>query len=154
MNILYIRIVWKFLLFGFSESLWMVSGWLELALLVEHYRIWNSEFNFSSFQTSSTYRYLVKYEQGENFFSIPSSLNEWIWSEMGRARPQTGLAALCGKYHAHCTVCPVQYFPTPRELLVCYQPHRQKVMPGQKSIYETFLVWVSLWPVKIFLAQN
>jgi hypothetical protein len=22
----------------------------------------------------------------------------------------------------------------------CYQPHRQTAMPGQKSIYETFLV--------------
>jgi hypothetical protein len=38
------------------------------------------------------------------------------------------------------TVCPVQIFPPPTELLVCYQPHRQEVMPGQKSIYETFLV--------------
>ncbi len=37
------------------------------------------------------------------------------------------------------TVCPVHIFPPPTELLVCYQPHRQKVMPGQKSIYETFL---------------
>jgi hypothetical protein len=31
------------------------------------------------------------------------------------------------------------YFPPPSELLVCFQPHRQKVMLGQKSIYETFL---------------
>jgi hypothetical protein len=31
----------------------------------------------------------------------------------------------------------VRYIPA--ELLVCYQPHRQEVMPGQKSIYETFL---------------
>jgi hypothetical protein len=38
------------------------------------------------------------------------------------------------------TVCPVHNFPPPSELLVCYQPHRQGVMPGQKSIYETFLV--------------
>ncbi len=38
------------------------------------------------------------------------------------------------------TVCPVHIFPPPTELLVCYQPHRQKVMPGQKSINETFLV--------------
>jgi hypothetical protein len=37
------------------------------------------------------------------------------------------------------TVCPVHIFPPPTELLVCYQPHRQEVMPGQKSIYETFL---------------
>ncbi len=39
------------------------------------------------------------------------------------------------------TVCPVHNFPPPSELLVCYQPHRQTVMPGQKSIYETFLVF-------------
>jgi hypothetical protein len=38
------------------------------------------------------------------------------------------------------TVCPVHNFPPPSELLVCYQPHRQTVMPGQKSIYETLLV--------------
>ncbi len=38
------------------------------------------------------------------------------------------------------TVCPVQNFLPPSELLVCYQPHRQAVMLGQKSIYETFLV--------------
>jgi hypothetical protein len=25
----------------------------------------------------------------------------------------------------------------------CYQPHRQKVMPGQKSIYEMFLLYTS-----------
>jgi hypothetical protein len=37
------------------------------------------------------------------------------------------------------TVCPVHNFPPPSELLVCYQPHRQTVMPCQKSIYETFL---------------
>jgi hypothetical protein len=37
------------------------------------------------------------------------------------------------------TVCPVHIFPPPAELLVCCQPHRQGVMPGQKSIYETFL---------------
>jgi hypothetical protein len=37
------------------------------------------------------------------------------------------------------TVCPVHIFPPPAELLVCYQPHRLEVMPGQKSIYETFL---------------
>jgi hypothetical protein len=37
------------------------------------------------------------------------------------------------------TVCPVHIFPPPAELPVCYQPHRQEVMPGQKSIYETFL---------------
>ncbi len=41
------------------------------------------------------------------------------------------------------TVCPVHNFPPPSELLVCYQPHRQGVMPGQKSIYETFLGWKS-----------
>jgi hypothetical protein len=28
------------------------------------------------------------------------------------------------------TVCPVHIFPPPTELLVCYQPHRQEVMPG------------------------
>ncbi len=41
-------------------SLWMVSGWLEPALLADHYRIWNSEYRyyFSSFPTSSTYTYL------------------------------------------------------------------------------------------------
>ncbi len=38
------------------------------------------------------------------------------------------------------TVCPVHIFPPPTELIVCYQLHRQEVMPGQKSIYETFLV--------------
>jgi hypothetical protein len=38
------------------------------------------------------------------------------------------------------TVCPVNIFPPPTELLVCYQPHRLEVMPGQKSIYVTFLV--------------
>jgi hypothetical protein len=38
------------------------------------------------------------------------------------------------------TVCPVHIFPPPAELLVCYQPHRQEVMPGQKPIYETFLL--------------
>jgi hypothetical protein len=49
------------------------------------------------------------------------------------------------KSQNHCTlvcsttVCPVHNFPPPSELLVCYQPHRQEVMPGQKSIYETFL---------------
>ncbi len=37
------------------------------------------------------------------------------------------------------TVCPVHNFPPPSELLVCYQPHKQKVLLGQKSIYETFL---------------
>ncbi len=37
------------------------------------------------------------------------------------------------------TFCPVYIFLPPTELLVCYQPHRQKVMPGQKSIFETFL---------------
>jgi hypothetical protein len=47
----------------------------------------------------------------------------------------TGLAALGGST----TVCPVHIFPPLSELLVCYQPHRQKVMPSQKSIYETFL---------------
>ncbi len=36
-------------------------------------------------------------------------------------------------------VGPVHIFPSPSELLVCYQPHRQKVMPGQKPIYETIL---------------
>jgi hypothetical protein len=41
---------------------------------------------------------------------------------------------------ASITVCPVHIFPPPTELLVCYQPHRQEVMQGQKSIYETFLV--------------
>jgi hypothetical protein len=44
------------------------------------------------------------------------------------------------------TVCPVHNFPPPSELLVCYQPHRQGVMPGQKSIYETFLVKISSLP--------
>ncbi len=39
------------------------------------------------------------------------------------------------------TVCPVHIFPPPAELLVCYQPHSLEVMPGQKSIYETFLFW-------------
>jgi hypothetical protein len=38
-------------------------------------------------------------------------------------------------------VCSVHNLPPPSELLVCYQPHRQTVMPGQKSIYETFLDW-------------
>ncbi len=38
------------------------------------------------------------------------------------------------------TVSPVHIFPPPSKLLVCYQPHRQTAMPGQKSIYETFLV--------------
>ena len=38
------------------------------------------------------------------------------------------------------SVCLVHNFLPPSELLVCYQPHRQEVMPGQKSIYETFLV--------------
>ncbi len=38
------------------------------------------------------------------------------------------------------TVCPVHIFPPPAELLFCYQPHRQEVMPGQKSIYWTFLL--------------
>jgi hypothetical protein len=28
----------------------------------------------------------------------------------------------------------------------CYQPHRQTAMPGQKSIYETFLVWTGYEP--------
>ena len=37
------------------------------------------------------------------------------------------------------TVCPVQNFPPPSELLVCQQPHRQKVVPGQNSLYEMFL---------------
>jgi hypothetical protein len=41
------------------------------------------------------------------------------------------------------TVCPVHNFLPPSELLVCYQPHRQTAMPGQKSIYETFLVSTS-----------
>jgi hypothetical protein len=36
------------------------------------------------------------------------------------------------------TVCPVHNFLPPSELLVCYQPHRQKVVPGQTSMYETF----------------
>ncbi len=44
------------------------------------------------------------------------------------------------------TVCPVHNFPPPSELLVCYQPHRQGVMPGQKSIYETFLFKISSLP--------
>jgi hypothetical protein len=45
------------------------------------------------------------------------------------------------------TVCPVHNFPPPSELLVCYQPHRQTAMPGQKSIYETFLgiTLISRW---------
>jgi hypothetical protein len=38
------------------------------------------------------------------------------------------------------TACPVHNFTPPSELLVCYQPYRQKVVPGQKSVYETFLV--------------
>jgi hypothetical protein len=37
------------------------------------------------------------------------------------------------------TVSPVHIFPSPSELLVCYHQHRQTAMPGQKSIYETFL---------------
>jgi hypothetical protein len=42
------------------------------------------------------------------------------------------------------TVCPIHIFPPPAELLVCYQPHRQEVMPGQKSIYETFLDYTAV----------
>jgi hypothetical protein len=41
----------------------------------------------------------------------------------------TGLAALGGQV----TVCPLHNFPPPSELLVCYQPNRHKVIPGQKS---------------------
>jgi hypothetical protein len=37
------------------------------------------------------------------------------------------------------TVCPVHNFPPPSQLLVCCQPHRQEVIPAQKSVYETFL---------------
>jgi hypothetical protein len=58
-----------------------------------------------------------------------------------------GQAAACiyFRYWFSSTGCVVQQsvrynFPPPSELLVCYQPHRQEVMPGQKSIYETFLV--------------
>ncbi len=43
------------------------------------------------------------------------------------------------------TVCPVHDFPPPSELHVCYQPHRQEVMPGQNSIYETFLSLIFQW---------
>ncbi len=76
-------------------------------------------------------------------YAIPCRLhlptNKWRSAMPGRSLyllSTTGLAALGGHYT---TVGPVQNFPPPCELLVCYQPHRQTAMPGQKSIYETFL---------------
>jgi hypothetical protein len=68
------------------------------------------------------------------------------WRPVGPGRrccllSKTGLAALGGQYH----ICPVHNFPHPSELLVCYQPDRQKVVPGQTSMYETFLVVCVGW---------
>ncbi len=58
-------------------------------------------------------------------------------------RPMTNTSSLkiaAAYWMGSITVCPVHIFTPPTELLVCYQPHRQEFMPGQKSIYETFLV--------------
>jgi hypothetical protein len=52
------------------------------------------------------------------------------------------------------TVCPIRNFPPPTELLVCYQPHRQKVLVGQKSMYETFLPTPFLTEPKIMLCNE
>ncbi len=59
-----------------------------------------------------------------------------------RARPQL-VFTFDNRFSS--TVCAVQqsvrYIIFRLQASVCYQPHRQEVMPGQKSIYETFLVF-------------
>ena len=70
-----------------------------------------------------------------NRLQLPT--NKWRSAGPGRS---LYLLSITGLGVGSTTVCPVHNFPPLSELLVCYQPHRNKVMPGQKSIYETFLV--------------
>ncbi len=75
-------------------------------------------------------------------YAIPCRLQlpTYKWRSAGPGRSLyllsiTGLAALGEQYHSLTGTD----FPPPSELLVCYQPHRQAAMPGQKSKCETFL---------------
>jgi hypothetical protein len=77
-------------------------------------------------------------------YAIPCRLqlptNKWRSAGPGRSLcllSITGLAALGGQYHS---LSGTEFSASMRvTCLLPNQPHRQKVMPGQKSIYETFL---------------